>query len=72
MWAVNYFIHPKDYFMDNKTQLLPSLLYVEGDEKVNQEVEDDLKISEPSVEVAVAALTEHTSSIIVDISHVSS
>jgi len=39
-----------------KNPLLPSLLYTEGSEKVNTEIEDDLKVPDPPLEVARAAI----------------
>ena len=45
---------------DTKAPLIPSLLYTEGSEKVNQEVVEDLKVPDPPPEEAEAAIAEAT------------
>jgi hypothetical protein len=41
---------------DSKQPLIPSLLYTEGSEKVQKEVENDLKVPDPDAKVAQAAI----------------
>ncbi|MHC4300610.1 MAG: hypothetical protein ACYS7Y_25320 [Planctomycetota bacterium] len=42
----------------SKQPVIPSLLYTEGTTKVNEEIEDELKVPDPTPEAAEAAITE--------------
>jgi len=41
---------------ETKQPLIPSVLYTEGSQKVKQDIEDDLKVSDPEPEEAKAAI----------------
>jgi hypothetical protein len=45
---------------DSKQPLIPSLLYTEGSEKVQKEVENDLKVPDPDAKVVQAAIEKAT------------
>lgn len=41
-----------------KSPLIPSILYTEGNDKINKEIEKELEIKDPKPEVAEAAIKE--------------
>ncbi len=45
---------------DDKQPLIPSLLYTQGDENVQRSEEEDLKVPDPTLEEAVAAIAKET------------
>jgi hypothetical protein len=43
---------------EDKSPLIPSLLYTQGSEEVKKEVEDELKVPDPSPDAALAFIRE--------------
>lgn len=45
--------------MTEPTKVVSTILYTEASEKVNREVAEELKVPDPSLEAAQAAIQEH-------------